>query len=146
MIQVSNKEFLSTIFGEEWEKSHVTAFAQDPEKIPADERMVAKALFDANFVIVVDDVKEKIPEANAALLPEPSYKMLSSEHSEQWGYILSDAEDNADKVNNLLEGLVKQGLAPDGKDPGMVGLTRYVRLPEGSNTKSVMVACDNYRT
>ena len=173
MIQVGNKEFLSTIFGEEWEKSHVTAFAQDPEKIPADERMVAwgggsakqklktfskdqnqyftislfnladdgksrrrKALFDANFVIVVDDVKEKIPEANAALLPGPSYKMLSSEHSEQWGYILSDAEDNADTVNNLLEGLVKQGLAPDGKDPGMVGLTRYVRLPEGSNTKA----------
>ena len=41
-----------------------------------------------------------------------------------------------DRVDNLLDGLVSQGLAPDGTDPGMKGVTRYVRLPEGYNTKA----------
>lgn len=95
-----------------------------------------KALFDACFVIVVDDVKEKIPEDRAALLPEPSYKLLSSQHSEQWAYILDVPCEDANVINNLLDGLVAQGLAPSGIDPGMKGVTRYVRLPEGSNTKA----------
>lgn len=95
-----------------------------------------KANFDGCFVIVADDVKEKLPLENVLKLPPPTYKLLSSAKSEQWGWVLSEACEDEDKVNNLLDGLVAKGLAPDGRDPGMKGITRYVRLPEGSNTKS----------
>lgn len=95
-----------------------------------------KAQFDACFVIVADDVREKLTVERCELLPPPSYKMMTSSGSEQWGWILEDPCENADRVNNLLDGLVALGLAPDGVDPGMKGVTRYVRLPEGVNTKA----------
>ena len=94
-----------------------------------------KSLFDATFVIVADDVAEKIPVEQAEKLPAPTYKLNTSKDSEQWGWVLAQPVDDADNVNNLLDGLVARGLAPDGTDPGMKGVTRYVRLPEGSNTK-----------
>lgn len=100
------------------------------------ERRRRKGQFDACFVVVADDVKEKLPEERVALLPPPSYKMNSSEGSEQWGWILEPACESRAQVENLLDGLVTQGLAPDGTDPGMKGVTRYVRLPEGCNTKA----------
>ena len=95
-----------------------------------------KADFDATFVIVADDVNEKLDPEAVAKLPEPSYKLHSSAGSEQWGWILDAPCDNRAKVENLLDGLVAKGLAPDGSDPGMKGVTRYVRLPGGSNTKA----------
>lgn len=36
--------------------------------------------------------------------------------------------------------MVAQGLATDGKDPGMKGVTRYGRLPLGINNKPALVA------
>lgn len=95
-----------------------------------------KHLFSACFVIVVDDVREKIPVEQANRLPEPSYILETSPGSEQWGYILQTPCTDRMRVENLLDGLVARGLAPDGKDPGMKGVTRYVRLPEGVNTKA----------
>lgn len=94
-----------------------------------------KALFDACFVIVADDVVEKLPVERVERLPPPSYKIFTSAGSEQWGWILGEACEDRAIIENLLEGLVVQGLAPGGVDPGMKGVTRYVRLPEGSNTK-----------
>ena len=94
-----------------------------------------KALFDACFVIVADDVCEKLPRDRVEMLPEPSYKMLTSAGSEQWGWILEKPCEDRGVVEALLDGLVAKGLAPDGTDPGMRGVTRYVRLPEGTNTK-----------
>lgn len=172
-IEVSNKEFLKGVFGEEWGLAHVTAFEQDPSDIPEDDRAKCWAgghagvklrsfkptenqyftislfnkseegqavrrgsLFDACFVIVADDVREKLPMDRVEQLPAPSYKLMTSSGSEQWAWILSEPCNNRDKVDNLLEGLVERGLAPDGKDPGMKGVTRYVRLPGGSNTKA----------
>ena len=95
-----------------------------------------KAKFDACFVIVADDVNEKLPLERVEMLPAPTYKLLTSAGSEQWGWVLGEACEDRGQVENLLDGLVVQGLAPDGKDPGMRGVTRYVRLPEGSNTKT----------
>lgn len=92
--------------------------------------------FDACFVIVADDVKEKLPLDRVEKLPVPTYKLLSSAGSEQWAWVLSEPCSNRNMVENLLDGLVSQGLAPDGNDPGMKGVTRYVRLPGGSNTKA----------
>ncbi len=95
-----------------------------------------KAHFDACFVIVADDVKEKVPVEQAEKLPAPTYKLVSSSGSEQWGWVLDNPCEDRAAVENLLDGLVAKGLAPNGTDPGMKGVTRYVRLPEGSNTKA----------
>lgn len=104
-----------------------------------DEKGVArrrKALFLRTRVIVLDDVREKLDIAEANKLPKPAWILESSAGSEQWGYILDVPCADRHKVENLLDGLVANGLAPQGKDPGMKGVTRYVRLPEGSNNKA----------
>ena len=95
-----------------------------------------KALFLRTPVIVLDDVKEKLSISEVAKLPKPSWILETSVGSEQWGYILDKPCHERSQVENLLDGLVANGLAPDGKDPGMKGVTRYVRLPEGINNKS----------
>jgi hypothetical protein len=95
-----------------------------------------KSLFRCTHVIVADDVNEKLPIENVQKLPLPTYKLQTSPGSEQWGWVLCEPCTDINKVDNLLDGLVSQGLAPSGKDPGMRGVTRYVRLPEGVNTKA----------
>jgi hypothetical protein len=95
-----------------------------------------KALFRHTPVIVLDDVKEKLSMDEVSKLPRPSWVLETSQGSEQWGYILNTPCTDRARVENLLDGLVANGLAPDGKDPGMKGVTRYVRLPEGSNNKA----------
>lgn len=94
-----------------------------------------KALYDKTPCIVLDDVKEKLSMSEVARLPDPSWILQTSPGSEQWGYILNTPCTDRSMVENLLDGLVANGLAPDGKDPGMKGVTRYVRLPDGYNTK-----------
>lgn len=88
------------------------------------------------YVIVADDVKDKVPEHRATLLPAPSWRLETSPGNEQWGWILIVPAGERWRVDNLLDGLVAMGLAPDGVDPGMKGVTRYVRLPEGWNNKA----------
>lgn len=95
-----------------------------------------KALFRQTHCIVLDDVREKLSIEACQNLPLPSWILETSAGSEQWGYILTQPETERSKVENLLDGLVAQGLAPDGKDPGMKGVTRYVRLPDGINNKT----------
>ena len=105
----------------------------------ADDQGVArrrKALFRHTPVIVLDDVKEKLSMEEVSKLPRPSWILETSVGSEQWGYILDTPCDVRSRVENLLDGLVANGLAPQGKDPGMKGVTRYVRLPDGINNKS----------
>ena len=95
-----------------------------------------KALYLRTNVVVLDDVKEKLSLEAAQKLPPPTWILETSPGSEQWGYrLVNPCEDRA-RVENLLDGLVANGLSPSGKDPGMKGVTRYVRLPEGYNLKS----------
>lgn len=97
-----------------------------------------KALFLQTNVIVVDDVgiglSAKV-DPHDPRLPEPSYRLETSPDNEQWGYILSVPERSRSRVENLLDGMVAGNLCDDGSDPGMKGVTRYVRLPEGTNNK-----------
>jgi len=105
----------------------------------ADERGDArrrKSLYSATHCIVLDDVREKLSMAEVSKLPSPSWVLETSGGSEQWGYILSTPCTDRTKAENLLDGLVSNGLAPEGRDPGMKGVTRYVRLPDGYNTKA----------
>ena len=170
---VTNEEFLSNIFGEDWGLAHVTAFSNDPSDIAKEFRGACwgggaakdrlslmssgqnqyftislfdadnvgkarrqKALFNTTWVIVADDIGEKIGFADAAKLPAPSYKLQTSQDSEHWGWILETPCDNRAQVENLVDGWVSQGLCSEGVDTGMKGVTRYMRLPEGSNTKA----------
>jgi len=94
-----------------------------------------KALYRHTSVIVLDDVKEKLSMSEVSKLPSPAWILETSPGSEQWGYILDKPCTERYRVENLLDGLVANGLAPDGKDPGMKGVTRYVRLPDGYNNK-----------
>lgn len=94
-----------------------------------------KKNFNACYVVGLDDVKEKLPLEQVNRLPKPSIVLKSSLHSEQWLYLLSTPETNADRIDNLHDGLIKNGLAPNSKDPGQKGVTRYLRLPDGVNTK-----------
>lgn len=94
-----------------------------------------KALFKKTHCLVLDDVREKLSEEAAQKLPRPSWIMETSPGSFQWGYILNTPCTVASKIDNLNDGLIASELAPDGKDPGQRGVTRYVRLPEGFNTK-----------
>lgn len=95
-----------------------------------------KGLFRHTPVIVLDDVKEKLNMEEVSKLPSPSWVLETSPGSEQWGYILDTPCTDRCRVENLLDGLVANGLAPEGRDPGMKGVTRYVRLPEGINNKA----------
>ncbi|MGB0467726.1 MAG: DUF5906 domain-containing protein [Pontibacterium sp.] len=95
-----------------------------------------KNLYYRTPVIVLDDVREKLDIEEAQKLPEPAWILETSGGSEQWGYILDTPESDRGRVENLLDGLVANGLAPGGRDPGMKGVTRYVRLPEGVNNKA----------
>jgi len=103
-----------------------------------DEKGIArrrKVNFLRTRVIVLDDVKEKLSLVEAQKLPEPAWILETSPGSEQWGYILNEPCTERHRVENLLDGLIANGLSPDGKDSGMKGVTRYVRLPEGYNHK-----------
>lgn len=99
-----------------------------------------KVNFAGTYVIGLDDVKEKLPLDQVNRLPKPSIILKSSLYSEQWLYILSKPEHDRNRIDNLHDGLIKNGLAPDSKDPGQKGVTRYLRLPEGYNTKGSRVA------
>lgn len=94
-----------------------------------------KALFNSTWVIVADDIGEKIGFDDAAKLPPPSYKLQTSQDSEHWGWILETPCEVRSQVENLVDGWVSQGLCSEGVDTGMKGVTRYMRLPAGSNTK-----------
>lgn len=161
---ISNKRFLQAIFGLEYGKVHVTSFLDDPSNIAQDRRAICwgghhyserelcegnqyftvslfnekrrkKDLFNAMYIVMLDDVREKLDFEAAQRLPTPSYILETSHGSEQWGYILSTPCTSIDEADNLSDGLISRGLAPNGKDPGMKGVTRYVRLPEGHNSK-----------
>lgn len=95
-----------------------------------------KALHHATHVIVFDDVGDgqKVPRENVKL--PPSYALETSPGNHQLGYKLVTPETDARKVERLLDGLIAKGLATDGKDPGMRGVTRMVRLPYGTNRKA----------
>jgi hypothetical protein len=102
-----------------------------------------KANFSACYVIGLDDVREKLPIEQIDRLPPPSIVLKSSMHSEQWLYLLETPCTEISRIDNLHDGLISNGLAPNSKDLGQEGVTRYLRLPEGVNTKAKRIAENN---
>ena len=102
-----------------------------------------KAMFSGLHVVALDDVREKLDIDQVRRLPQPTIVLKSSLHSEQWLYVLDAPCTNMNMVDNLHDGLITKGLAPNSKDPGQKGVTRYMRLPEGVNTKAKRIRENN---
>mgnify|MGYP003627414074 CR=1 FL=1 len=96
-----------------------------------------KAQFAAAHVITLDDIGDgmsaKIPWDKVAL--PGSFVIETSPDNCQVGYILDKPETDADLFNRVVDALIEQGLASP-TDPGMKGVTRYVRFPVGTNNKT----------
>jgi len=97
--------------------------------------------FMAGYVVMVDDVGTKIPWHVAATFPKPSCRIETSPGNEQWLYFMPYGEPEMVvwRFEGLVAGMVAKGLTTDGSDPGMKGVTRLCRLPEGVNNKAKYV-------
>jgi hypothetical protein len=69
------------------------------------------------------------------LLGEPTYRIETSPLNEQWGYRLDPPVTSEPVASALIEAVIKH-LVGDAPDPGMAGVTRYLRLPVGTNGKA----------
>lgn len=99
--------------------------------------MRRKAQFAAAHVVTLDDIGDG-PSAKISwdkvILPG-SFVIETSPDNCQVGYILKTPETDADYFNRTVDALIEQGLASP-TDPGMKGVTRYVRFPVGTNNKT----------
>ena len=96
-----------------------------------------KAQFAAAHVLTLDDIGDGASAKiswDRVVLP-PSFIIETSPDNCQPGYILSEPETDADYFNRVVDALIAQGLASP-VDPGMKGVTRYVRFPVGTNNKT----------
>ncbi len=103
-----------------------------------------KGSFAAGFCMMIDDVGtgpgSKIdPFLLGSLMHNclPSWELETSPDNWQYGYIFDTPVMDRGKVEALLKGFVALGFVDGGADPGMLGVTRYARLPVGSNTKAI---------
>ena len=92
-----------------------------------------KALFSAMHAVMIDDVGTKVAES-AIALPATVRVETSPGNCQDWLRLDPPITDRA-LAERLVERMVAAGLTANGKDPGMKGVTRYGRLPEGMNTK-----------
>lgn len=99
----------------------------------------SRAHFDALLCLVLDDLGHvdespgaKIPLEKLDGRPEPSYVLETSPGCYQVGYILSQPVTDRATAETVIKATIDY---LGEKDPGMNGVTRYVRLPEGHNSK-----------
>lgn len=95
--------------------------------------------FAALHVVMVDDVITrsdhvggKVPKS-AVTLP-PTWALETSPGNCQVGYKLAEPITDLTTATRLIAGIC-HAVAPDEKDPGMLGVTRYFKLPQGVNGK-----------
>lgn len=97
-----------------------------------------KANFAGLHLLMVDDVGTKVRPDVISL--DPSYLLETSPGNYQAGYLLAEPVTDRALAEAVINAMVAQGLATDGIDPGMKGVTRYARLPVGINNKPALVA------
>jgi hypothetical protein len=158
----NNTEFLEGIFGSETSRSLVISFPDINKKggswvaYPANKRILPPnsnnyfcvslfkgnqrqvPFFESMHVFVFDDVGTKLSETFMDLImPPPSYVIETSPGNKQWGYVFDTPLTDPRIYSALLSAIIKNtSLNPSGKDPGMGGVNRVMRLPFGVNNKA----------
>ncbi len=96
--------------------------------------------FAAGFCMMIDDIGTgqgaKIDPLDMISYPHPSWILETSPDNFQYGYIFDTPVLERGRIEAMLKGFVGLGLVDGGSDPGMLGCTRYARLPVGTNTKA----------
>ena len=117
----------------------ISTFHQEPDGM----HRRRKSSFAAGFCIMIDDVGtgagSKIDSFYFGSMErnmQPSWVIETSPDNYQYGYMFDAPVMDRGKVEALLKGFVAIGMVDGGADPGMLGVTRYARLPIGSNTKA----------
>lgn len=96
-----------------------------------------KADFSAMHAVMVDDVGTKVPAERLVL--KPSIMVETSPGNFQAWYLLDPPETDPVRADLVVKRMIEAGLSADAKDPGMRGVTRYGRLPIGTNGKAAYV-------
>nr|WP_244430890.1 DUF5906 domain-containing protein [Methylocystis sp. ATCC 49242] len=99
--------------------------------------------FDGQFAIVIDDVGTKINlKELLRVIPLPTYVLETSPGNFHYGFKITNGRD-ARVIAALIDSIISDELInPSLRDPGMVGVTRVVRLPVGANCKPAVVAAN----
>lgn len=160
---LENIDFLRVVFGKHWGEAHVTGFRGDPQDrtMPRrvwggdlalnwrfqqeDNNYFAVSLFTGKRrvkeefremrVLGMDDVGNTVdPVEVRALFGDPTFRIETSSGNEQWGYRLAEPIRDVAVADALIAATLKR-LVGSGPDPGQAGVTRYLRLPMGTNGK-----------
>jgi len=99
-----------------------------------------KAQFSAMHCAMVDDIGPKVAESAIAL--PFTVEVETSPGNRQGWYRLDPPVTDRALGERLIDRMIAAGLTANGKDPGMKGVTRYGRLPEGSNNKPSVIAAN----
>ena len=95
-----------------------------------------KAQFEQMRAVMVDDIGPKVEPKNIKLAFTAIVE--TSPGNKQGWYALDPKDPDTRKrevCERLVEAMIEKGLTKDLTDPGMKGVTRYGRLPDGINNK-----------
>jgi len=90
--------------------------------------------------IMLDDLGTKVPWDRARRLPFSALTETSPGNFQAWLFLRRNS-DTMDRLiaERLIDAMVETGLTAEGLDPGMKGVTRFGRLPGGTNGKAANV-------
>jgi len=98
-----------------------------------------KSQFSRTWAIMIDDLGTKLPlDLLNKLGIVPTLVVQTSPGNHQATYFLEQPIDNADRVTDAIRQIIVR-LTGDGTDPGMAGVTRVLRLPDGVNGKPTSI-------
>ena len=93
-----------------------------------------KAQFSRTWCIMIDDIGTKISLADIPRELQPTLVIETSPGNFQASFFLDEPRADVDHVTDAIR-LIIEKLTGGGADPGMAGVTRVLRLPEGINGK-----------
>lgn len=97
-----------------------------------------KAQFAKTWCIMIDDIGTKIPKPALPKDLIPTLVVESSPGNFQVTYFLEQPESDSAYVTDAIRQIIAK-LTGGGVDPGMAGVTRVLRLPEGVNGKPTSI-------
>lgn len=164
-IKITNQAFLEALAGERWRDVPVSTGDQSWVVYRAEQILGAldsttanyytvstfrpmedgwlrrvKDHFIGQFAFVLDDVGTKLVEAELwRVIPPPTYILETSPGNKHFGFAVKNGHD-ARVMAALVYSIIDDPIInPSGRDPGMVGVTRIVRLPVGANCKPAVM-------